>query len=171
MEAMTDQPGFRVLLHKEQLVFSSAHFITFAGDLCECLHGHNYGLRAEVCGHLDENRYVIDFIAFRDSLAELVKQLDHHMLVAMHHPMIQVEVQENEVVLRFKQKRWVLPKEDCMLLPIVNTTAEEIAGWIAGQIRTKLYPKIGDRLNWIEIGVDENNGQWGYCRLPWTKDR
>lgn len=157
-------------MHKEQLVFSSAHFITFAGNICECLHGHNYGLRAEVSGDLDENRYVIDFIAFRDSLAELVKQLDHHMLVAMHHPMILVEVQETEVVLRFKQKRWVLPKEDCMLLPIVNTTAEEIAGWIASQIRTKLYPKIGDRLNWIEIGVDENNGQWGYCQLPWTKD-
>ena len=57
-----------------------------------------------------------------------------------------------------------------MLLPIVNTTAEEIAGWIAERIRTKLYPTIGDRLDWIEIGVDENNGQWGYCRLPWVAD-
>ncbi|MFM7930414.1 MAG: 6-pyruvoyl trahydropterin synthase family protein, partial [Pirellula sp.] len=70
---MTEKQEFRVLLHKEQLVFSSAHFITFAGDICECLHGHNYGLKAEVAGELDENRYVIDFIAFRDSLAELVK--------------------------------------------------------------------------------------------------
>jgi 6-pyruvoyltetrahydropterin/6-carboxytetrahydropterin synthase len=111
---------------------------------------------------------VIDFIAFRDSLAEVVKQLDHHMLVALHHPMIHVELQDQEVVLRFRQKRWVFPKEDCMLMPIVNTTAEEIAGWIAAQIRAKLYPKIGDRLKWIEIGVDENNGQWGYCRLPWN---
>jgi 6-pyruvoyltetrahydropterin/6-carboxytetrahydropterin synthase len=161
---------FRVFLHKEQLVFSSAHFITFAGDICECLHGHNYGLRAEVCGSLDENRYVIDFIAFRDALAEIVRQLDHHMLVAMNHPLITVEVQESEVVVRFRQKRWVFPKEDCMLLPIVNTTAEEIAGWIAERIRTKLYPTIGDRLDWIEIGVDENNGQWGYCRLPWAAD-
>ncbi len=57
---------FRVELQKEQLVFSAAHFITFAGDICECLHGHNYGVRAEVVGPLDENRYVIDFIAFRD---------------------------------------------------------------------------------------------------------
>lgn len=160
--------SFRVLLNKEQLVFSSAHFITFAGDICECLHGHNYGLRAEVCGALDENRYVIDFIAFRDALAEIVRQLDHHMLVALHHPMIKVELQEKEVVVRFREKRWVFPKEDCMLLPIINTTAEEIAGWIAESIRNKLYSKIGDRLEWIEIGVDENNGQWGYCRIPWS---
>jgi 6-pyruvoyltetrahydropterin/6-carboxytetrahydropterin synthase len=89
------------------------------------------------------------------------------MLIAMHHPMILVDVQEHEVVLRFRQKRWVFPKEDCMLMPIVNTTAEEIAGWVASQMRAKLYPKIEDRLQWIEIGVDENNGQWGYCRLPW----
>ena len=84
--------------------------------------------------------------------------------------MIHVKLEGDEVILSFKKKRWVLPKEDCMLLPIVNTTAEEIAGWIAAQMRSKLYPKIGDRLKWIEIGVDENNGQWGYCRLPWTSD-
>jgi 6-pyruvoyltetrahydropterin/6-carboxytetrahydropterin synthase len=161
------QGTFKVLLQKEQLVFSSAHFITFAGDICECLHGHNYGLRGEVEGHLDENRYVIDFIAFRESLAELVRQLDHHMLLAMHHPMITVDAQEKEVTVRFKDKRWVFPREDCMLLPIANTTAEEIAWWIATRLRDKLYPSIGDRLVSIEIGVDENNGQWGYCRLPW----
>jgi 6-pyruvoyl-tetrahydropterin synthase len=88
---MSNAPTFRVLLQKEQLVFSSAHFITFAGDICECVHGHNYGVRAEVEGPLDENRYVIDFIAFRDSLAGIVKQLDHHMLLPTKHAMILVE--------------------------------------------------------------------------------
>lgn len=158
---------FRVLLQKEQLVFSSAHFITFAGDICECLHGHNYGLKAEVEGKLDENRYVIDFIAFRDALAQIAKQLDHHVLLPLYHSEIAVEEQENEVVVRFRKKRWIFPKEDCMLLPVVNTTAEEIAGWIAAKIRSQLYPEIGNRLTSIEVGVDENNGQWGYCRLPW----
>lgn len=162
-----NQTTFRVLLQKEQLVFSSAHFITFAGDICECLHGHNYGLRAEVEGQLDENRYVIDFIAFRESLAQLVKQLDHHMLLATKHPMITVEEGSEEITVRFRQKRWVFPREDCMLLPIANTTAEEIAWWIATQLRERLYPTVGDRLTMLEIGVDENNGQWGYCRLPW----
>ena len=164
---MTTSATFRVQLQKEQLVFSSAHFITFAGDICECLHGHNYGLKAEVEGALDENRYVIDFIAFRDALQELVKKLDHHMLIATKHPLILVAEEADEVVVRFRAKRWVFPKEDCMLLPIGNTTAEEIAWWIATQLKQKLYTKIGDRLNWLEISVDENNGQWGVCRLPW----
>jgi 6-pyruvoyltetrahydropterin/6-carboxytetrahydropterin synthase len=161
------QPTYRVLLQKEQLVFSAAHFITFAGDICECLHGHNYGVRAEVEGPLDENRYVVDFIAFRDALAEIIKQLDHHMLLPTQHPMIKVEQDGDEVVVRFRDKRWVFPREDCQLLPIANTTAEEIAGWIGLKLREKMKSKVGSALSAIEIGIDENHGQWGYCRLPW----
>jgi 6-pyruvoyltetrahydropterin/6-carboxytetrahydropterin synthase len=162
-------PMFRVVLQKEQLVFSSAHFITFAGDTCECLHGHNYGLKAEVEGELDENRYVIDFIAFRESLAELAKKLDHHVLLPKKHPLILVDEHADEVTVRFREKRWVFPREDCMLLPIINTTAEEIAWWIAMELRKKLYPEIGPRLSHLEVSVDENHGQWGSCRLPWIK--
>jgi 6-pyruvoyltetrahydropterin/6-carboxytetrahydropterin synthase len=164
---MTDRETFRVLLQKEQLVFSAAHFITFAGDICECLHGHNYGVRAEVEGPLDENRYVVDFIAFRDSLAEIVKKLDHHMLLPLNHPMIQVTEEGKEVVTRFRDKRWVFPREDCQLLPIGNTTAEEIAWWIGTELKSAMKPKVGDRLTTLEIGVDENHGQWGICRIPW----
>lgn len=167
MKATPGSSTFRVLLQKEQLVFSSAHFITFAGDICECLHGHNYGVRAEVEGPLDENRYVVDFIAFRDSLAEVVKELDHHMLIAMNHPLILVEQEEAEIIVRFRNKRWVFPKEDCKLLPIQNTTAEEIAWWIGQRVREKMKPRVGAGITTLEVGVDENNGQWGICRMPW----
>ena len=158
---------FRVLLQKEQLVFSAAHFITFAGDICESIHGHNYGVRAEVEGPLDENRYVVDFIAFRDSLAEIVKRLDHHVILPDRHPMISLEATEVEVTVRFRAKRWVFPIEDCMILPIANTTAEEIAWWIANQVKEKMKSKVPHSIRSIEVGVDENHGQWGYCKLPW----
>lgn len=158
---------FRVLLQKEQLVFSAAHFITFAGDICECLHGHNYGVKAEVAGPVDENQYVIDFIAFRDSLAEIIRRLDHHVLLPTKHPLIKLEQVDEEIVTTFRQKRWVFPKEDCMLLPIVNTTAELIAWWIADQLRTKLNSSVTG-LTWLEVSVDENHGQWGVCRIPWS---
>ncbi len=164
---------FRVELQKEQLVFSAAHFITFAGDICECLHGHNYGVRAEVIGPLDENRYVIDFIAFRDRLAEIVKRMDHHVILPTSHPMIRVEVQadsggiEREVLVTFRDKRWIFPREDCMLLPVVNTTAEEIAAYVADQLHQMLKPSISDRLISLEVGIDENHGQWGCCKIDW----
>lgn len=161
------QPVFKVQLQKEQLVFSAAHFITFAGDICERLHGHNYGVRAEVVGALDENRYVIDFIAFRDSLAEIVKRLDHHMLLPTTHPLIRVVADRQEVTVTFREKRWIFPLEDCVLLPVTNTTAEEIAGYIATELRSMLRPTVGDRIESLEVGVDENHGQWGTCKISW----
>lgn len=165
---MSSQLGtYRVSLQKEQLVFSAAHFITFAGDICECLHGHNYGVKAEVAGPLDQNQYVIDFIAFRDALADVVKQLDHHVLLPTTHPLIEVRDDEVEVIVTFRHKRWVFPHEDCMLLPISNTTAEQIAWWVAGQVRDALKPKLGDNIQWLEVAIDENHGQWGICRIDW----
>ncbi len=163
----TSAQSYRVLLHKEQLVFSAAHFITFAGDICECLHGHNYGVKAEVCGPLDENSYVVDFIAFRDNLDKIVKELDHHMLLPTSHPLIRVEAGDEEVVTTFGEKRWVFPREDCILLPIANTTAEKIAWWIANRLRDAMKPAVGEAIETLEISVDENNGQWGICKIDW----
>ena len=91
------------------------------------------------------------------------------MLLPTKHAMIFLEEHDDEVTVRFRKKRWVFPREDCMLLPIVNTTAEEIAWWLATQLRETLAPEIGPRLSSIEVGVDENNGQWGICRLPWIE--
>jgi 6-pyruvoyltetrahydropterin/6-carboxytetrahydropterin synthase len=162
----SNQAIYRVQLQKEQLVFSAAHFITFATDICECLHGHNYGVKAEVEGPLDVNQYVIDFIAFRDSLATLVRQLDHHVLLPTQHALIKVVEDGDEVITTFRQKRWVFPKEDCILLPIVNTTAEKIAWWIAQQLKVSLGSSA-PQLNWLEVAVDENHGQWGSCRINW----
>lgn len=159
---------FRVEVTKEQFVFSAAHFITFAGNICERLHGHNYGVRAIVSGPLDENRYVVDFIALRDAVLEQTLALDHHVLLPEKHAAIHVTSDDNETTARFEDRRWVFPNEDCVILPVVNTTAEEIAKVIAERVRDKTRKQFGDALSWLEIAVDENNGQWGICRIPWN---
>lgn len=165
---MTKSSGsFRVQLKKEQLVFSAAHFITFAGNICERLHGHNYGVQAEVSGPLDQNRYVVDFIAFRDTLDSVVKRLDHRMLLPTQHESIHVNASDTEVTVTFEDKRWVFPREDCILLPVANTTAEELARWIAYEVREIMKPSVGSSLETLEVAVDENHGQWGICRIDW----
>ncbi|MEM7456535.1 MAG: 6-pyruvoyl tetrahydropterin synthase family protein [Planctomycetota bacterium] len=153
-----------VSLEKEQLVFSSAHFITFNGNICERLHGHNYRAKCEVWGPLDENGYVIDFIALRDSMMEVLARLDHHVLLPTTHPMIKVERDGDEVVARFENKRWVFPAEDCILLDIANTTAELLAWWIGRELR-KLLESRGQSPGRMVIFVDENHGQWARCEI------
>jgi len=158
--------SYRVRVTKDHLVFSAAHFITFAGNICERLHGHNWRTAVEVAGPLDENHYVFDFIALRDALQTIVNELDHRMLLPTKHPTIQVDAGEAEVEVRFEQRRWVFPREDCILLPIENTTAELIAGWIAGRLGEVIQEGATTKIELLQVEVEENFGQWAICELP-----
>jgi 6-pyruvoyltetrahydropterin/6-carboxytetrahydropterin synthase len=161
-------PRFRVRVSKDHLVFSAAHFITFNGNICERLHGHNWRTAVELSGPLDENRYVFDFIALRDALQKIVNELDHRVLLPTQHQQIRVQTAEREVTATFEGRRWVFPREDCVLLPVENTTAEEIAAWIGGRLRDVVKPAPGSKIETIQVEVEENFGQWAICELPMT---
>lgn len=156
---------YHVRVSKEAMVFSAAHFITFNGDEIERLHGHNYTVAAEVFGPLDENQYVIDFIALRDTLQEITHKLDHYMLLPTKHPLIKVEAGEKEVEVRFRERRWIFPRGDCVLLPVENTTAELIARYIGQRLREALEKRTGARPPLLRVEVDERFGQLAVCQL------
>ena len=157
--------NYHVRITKDYLVFSAAHFITFNGDVCERLHGHNYRVGAEVFGPLDKNQYVIDFLALRDALKEIVAELDHHMLLPTEHPLIKVVASASSVEARFEDRRWEFPRDDCILLPLANTTAELLARWIGRRLLDKLSQRTGLRPRRMKIEVDECEGQIGVWEL------
>jgi 6-pyruvoyltetrahydropterin/6-carboxytetrahydropterin synthase len=152
---------YRVRVTKDHLVFAAAHFITI-GDDCERIHGHNWRVAVDVAGPLDENQYVVDFLALRDGLQAIVAELDHSMLTPLHHPTLNVTLGESEVEIRHGRRRWVFPKEECRLLPIQQTTAELLAGWIGRRLLERLGPAAA-RLTELVISVEENFGQWASC--------
>lgn len=158
---------FSVRLAKEQHVFSAAHFITYSGTVCERLHGHNYRVNVEVFGPLDENQYVIDFIALRDELKKITDELDHRMLLPTTHPLIKVTTRGEEVEAVFTPdgRRWIFPLGDCLLLPVANTTAELLAQYIGERLLAALAARNLVRPQRLRIEVDENHGQWGSCEL------
>ena len=157
---------YRVRVTKDHLVFSAAHFITFNGNICERLHGHNWRVAVEVSGSLDENHYVFDFIALRDATQRLVSELDHRVLLPTDHNAIHVEATVNEVTAKFGDRRWVFPREDCILLPVANTTAELIARWMAHQLKEviHLHPG-GEKIDQLQVEIEENFGQWAICTI------
>ncbi len=156
---------YHVRIEKERLVFSAAHFITFDGDVCERLHGHNYHVAAEVHGPLDENHYVVDFIALRDELQSLVDELDHRMLLPTEHATIRVVEQAEEVSVTHGERRWIFPRGDCALLSVANTTAELLARYLGEQLLAALEKRLGKRPERLRISVDECDGQWATCEL------
>lgn len=156
---------YHVRISKDYLVFSAGHFITFNGDICERLHGHNYRVAAEVEGPLDANSYVVDFIALRDTLKAITDELDHHMLLPLEHPLIRVVADEREVLVTFRERRWIFPRCDCILLPVANTTTELLARWIGHRLLDDLAARLGARPEIVRIEVDECYGQLAVCEL------
>ncbi len=162
---------YRVRVTKDHLVFSAAHFITFNGNICERLHGHNWRTAVEVFGPLDENSYVFDFIALRDGLQAIVAELDHRVLLPTLHPAIRVTASDREVEARFEDRRWIFPREDCILLPVANTTAELIAHWIGERLRPIVQNHPGAKATALQIEVEENFGQWAICTMNLRGDQ
>ena len=163
------QPIHRVELQKQLLTFSAAHFITFTdasgNTICESIHGHNYAVRCIVEGPLNRDGYVVDFIALRDQLSAITKKMDHRVLLPTEHAQISVQSKEDAVTVRYEDRRWVFPVEDCLLLPISNTTAELLAGHIADQLISVKQSWGPESLMQLTIGVDENQGQWGEVQI------
>ena len=156
---------YSVRVTKDYLVFCCAHFLTYEGDDCERLHGHNYRVAVEVDGALDENHYVFDFIALKNLSRSIVNELDHHMLVAMKNPKLPVTVENNRVLIRFGDKHWDFPKEDCVLLPIGNTTTELLAKWVATRLLDELKSKRDVVPAVLRVELEECFGQ--VARYEW----
>lgn len=151
---------YRVRVTKDYLVFSAGHFITYNGTECERLHGHNYRVAVEVEAPLDENHYAFDFIALRDRMKELVDELDHRMLVPMKSRLLPVTVSDRSVKIAYKDKEWIFPKEDCVLLPIENTTTELLGKYLAWRVLDVLKSKHRFTPESLRMEVEENFGQW-----------
>lgn len=149
---------YHVRVTKDSFIFSCGHFITFNRDQGERLHGHNYRVAVEVEGPLDENHYVFDFIALRDRTQAIAAELDHHMLLATKNPLLPVDATADRVRVTFGAKEWVFPREDCVLLPIENTTAELLAKWIAQRLIADLRARNFSPAV-VRVEVEENVGQ------------
>jgi 6-pyruvoyltetrahydropterin/6-carboxytetrahydropterin synthase len=150
--------SYHVRIAKAEHVFSAAHFITYGGR-CERLHGHNYHVAAEVHGPLDADHMVVDFLAVREALDEIIGDLDHYVLLPADHPRLRVSEEGDEVVATLAGRRWVFPRGDCRLLPLANTTAELLASYIGGRLLAALETRTGVRPDHVKVEVDECDGQ------------
>ena len=158
---MTPREEYRVSVTKDYLVFSSAHFITFAGHRCEGLHGHNYRVRVTIEGALNqESWFVFDFVELKGIMKRLCDEIDHLVLLPLESDRIGV-VEEGEIVRVSVdgKPRYTFPRRDCALLPIPNTTVEMLAKLLTERLKTAIGAEASTPLTAIEMEVEENFGQ------------
>ena len=158
---MTPRGDYRVSVTKDYLVFSSAHFITFAGHRCEGLHGHNYRVRVTIEGDLDQQAwFVFDFVELKGIMKRLCDEIDHLVLLPLESDRVKV-AEDGEIVHVSVDgtPRYTFPRKDCALLPIPNTTVEMLARLLTTRLKVAIGATASASLTAIEMEVEENFGQ------------
>ncbi|UCH05791.1 MAG: 6-pyruvoyl tetrahydropterin synthase family protein [Candidatus Thorarchaeota archaeon] len=125
-----------IRVSSQKMSFSAAHFVVGV-DYCESLHGHNYTVEAIVTGPLDDNGMVLDFRDVKKQVVNVCGHLDHKVLLPENSKTITIVDTDISYDVNIGGKRYVFPKEDCMLLPFPATTAELIAEYIAGELQVQ----------------------------------
>jgi 6-pyruvoyltetrahydropterin/6-carboxytetrahydropterin synthase len=159
---------FTVHVTKDYLVFCSGHFITYDGDHCERIHGHNYRVAVEVEDDLDQNQYVVDFIALKDLTRAITDELDHRMLLPSRSWQIVLHEDGPNVRVTYRDRFWSFPRDECVLVPIANTTAELLADFIAGRLRQAMTDRGWNLPRVLRVEVEESFGQ--SATVEWRRD-
>lgn len=163
---MTGGETWGIEIDKEYLKFSAAHFLIFPDGSAERLHGHNYRIYVAVEGALTEHGLVMDFKRVKPVVKELADELDEHWLVPGRHPVLRWrETGDGAIEVRYQERLYLAPRADVIVLPINNTSAENLAGWLGQELLRRLrerFPDADIRAAWV--AVEETPGQRGTWR-------
>ena len=150
-------------LEKEYFKFAAAHFLIFPDGSAERLHGHNYRVRVRLGAELSPFGLVLDFKAVKPVVREICDRLDEHWIVPGEHAELRV-VQEagDSVEVRYRERRYRAPRSDVIVLPINNTSSENLATWFGRELLAELgrrFPAV--RVTELVVAVEETAGQRG----------
>lgn len=156
---------FSIEVEKDYFNFASAHFLIFADGRREPLHGHNYQVSVAVEGELDRAGVLLDFITFKPLVKKVCDALDHRTLIQRDNPNLRIHERSRSIEVLYRGQRIILPRRDVILLPLVNTSTEFLAEYVAGKIgRAARREFPGAKIRFIEVGIEETRGQKGIFR-------
>lgn len=162
--------SWSIEVEKEYLKFSAAHFLIFPDGSAERLHGHNYRVYVEIDGSLSEHGLVVDFIQVKPVIRELCDGLDEHWLIpGEHEELTYAERGDGVIEVRYRERYYAAPVADVLVLPINNTSAENLSAWFGRQLLERLnerFPSV--EIRELRVAVEETAGQRGVYRYRST---
>jgi len=142
----------------------------------ERLHGHNYyvgialGLRDVGFARM------IPFGPIKEAAQRLCASWREHTLIARDNPHYQLIRSDEEFEFLLCGKRYVLPREDILVLPIDNVSCEALAEHFCDRLLATLVPVANaggesagsailspDVVSSVEVRVTESPGQGAVC--------
>ena len=147
-------------LYKQNFKFSSAHFLIFDEKSAEKLHGHNYQVAVQIEvppeSELEKQGYFIDFNVFKKWIKARLDQWDEMVLLPAQHPDMKISKKGPSLEVRFRDRFYVFPENEVHLLPVTNTSVEQLSRLLA-QDFSREFKKY--RVTKIRVKVEETRGQ------------
>ena len=149
-----------IIISGEKLRFSASHFIV-EHDKCERLHGHNYSVRVELLGKVDEKGMVIDFNEIKEIVKSICDSLDHRVIIPRASKHVKIEKDGGNIAVIAGRKKYSFPENDCALIESEATTAEKLAEYIFKKIQAELE-KRNKNIKIKRVYVSESAGSEGF---------
>ncbi len=154
------EKDFSIRVYKQYFNFSSSHFLLFEDGTREPLHGHNYRVNVKGNAPIQRSDMVFDFLDIKPIVREVCDSLDHRLLLPGENPNLKIKEDLGQLVVETPDKStFSFPKQDVIILPIPNTSAERLAIYISYEIRSRIKKKFSFSFPLLEIEVEETPGQ------------
>lgn len=154
-------------LFKQNFKFSSAHFLIFDDKKAEMLHGHNYQVRVDLQvpaqADLSASGYFVDFNVFKTWIKSALDRWDEHVLMPEKHPDMKFKRQGPSLEVTFRDRFYVFPENEVVLLPVTNTSVEQLSRLLAENFLNE-FKKHG--VQSLRVEVEETQGQSASTQLP-----
>lgn len=132
----------------------------------ERLHGHNYTIAIAIDVDRIELAAMIPFAPIKRALGELCAAWKERVLVATKNPFFELVRDDDELEFRLCGDRYVMPRQDALLLPIDNISVEALAAHVAALLADQLAGHlVSPPVRSLEVTVEESPGQGASCTL------
>lgn len=151
---------YSIKVYKEYFNFACSHFLVFKDKTRELLHGHNYRVKLKGESVKLDADMVFDFLDIKPIVREVCDTLDHHLLLPSENELIKIEENKNNINLTTPDGCYFsFPKQDVIILPVSNISAERLAIYIAGKIKDLVQKRFNFSFSNLEVEVEETPGQ------------
>ncbi|CAG9329142.1 unnamed protein product [Blepharisma stoltei] len=138
--------SYELKVYHKTCSFDAAHILA-GQNWQEELHGHGYTIAVTIKSkRLGADGFVVDFSVVKRELKNLCQNFHNKVLVASKSTILPViDLEDHIRINALHNTFYELPKRVCTLLPIYNTSTEELAKYIADTIWEVLEPSIKEK--------------------------
>ena len=153
-------------LKTDAMKFSAGHFMMHDATRRETMHGHDYQVSVRLLTRIIQNGMSFDVRDFKKLVANLCKSLDYRFILPAQSDFIRLEETESHWLAKLQEESISFLKRDAVVLPICNSTLEELSHWFVQQLTQDQAALEQQHIEGLSITIGNGRGEsattaWG----------